>query len=108
MCHKCGTPVVDWPLPASTRPILPVCSRLRIPASTLLTSNCSWNVPEEIAAAANTAIRRGVWRDDPEKLKAALLDALQEDPPPSLSVVALRLKYTTCAPLRRLAPNTCA
>jgi len=108
----CATNAVPrWLIgPCRLRPdqFFQICSRLRIPASTLLTSNCSWNVPEEIAAAANTAIRRGVWRDDPEKLKAALLDALQEDPPPSLSVVALRLKYTTCAPLRRLAPNTCA
>jgi hypothetical protein len=84
-----------------------ICSRLRIPASALLSRNNSWNVPDEIVAAGSTASRRGAWRDDPEKLKAALLDALAEDPPPSLTAVALRLKYKTCAPLRRLDPGTC-
>jgi hypothetical protein len=85
-----------------------ICSRLRIPAAALLSRTNSWNIPDEIVAAGFTASRRGAWRDDPEKLKIALLDALAEDPPPSLTAVAARLNYKTCAPLRRLAPITCA
>jgi len=46
--------------------------------------------------------RRGVWRDDPETLKASLLKAVEEHPQPSLAQVAYGLNYETCAPLQRL------
>jgi hypothetical protein len=44
---------------------------------------------------------------NPERLKAALKEALTEDPPPSLRDVALRHRYRTCAPLRRLDAECC-
>ena len=84
-----------------------ICHRLHVPASELLRQNGDWNIPGEIAAAGIAASRRGAWRDDPERIKAALVDALKETSPPSLNDVALRLNYRTCAPLRRLDPNTC-
>ncbi len=46
-----------------------ICSRLHIPAAALLSRNNDLSIPDEIAAAGLTASRRGVWRDDPEKLK---------------------------------------
>lgn len=84
-----------------------ICSRLRVPASDVLRRNATWEIPSEIVAAGIAASRRGARRDDPENIRAALQHALEEDPPPSLNHVALRLKYHTSAPLRRLDPNTC-
>lgn len=84
-----------------------ICRRLRVPVAELLRRDGAWTLPTEIAAAGLAAARRGVWRDDPEMLKAALLNAVKEDPPPSLAHVAHRLSYRTCAPLKRLDPKTC-
>jgi hypothetical protein len=84
-----------------------ICRRLRIPVSELLRRNGAWTIPSEIATAGIVADRRGVWRDDPETLKAALLKAVKENPPPSLAHVAHRLNYKTCAPLQRLDAETC-
>lgn len=84
-----------------------ICHRLQIQTSELLRRNGNWNAPAEIAAAGFATSARGAWRDDPDKMKAALLDALKEDPPPSLNEVALRLNYRTCAPLKRLDLSTC-
>ena len=87
--------------------LLHICRRLRIPAAELLRRNGNWSIPAEIVTAGIAASRRSVWRDDPEMLKTALINALTEDPPPSLAHVSLRLDYKTCAPLQRLDPNTC-
>src|SRR5208283_5068123 len=63
--------------------------------------------PAEITARGIADGTRGAWRDDPDRMKATLRHALKENPPPSLKDVALRLKYHTCVPLRRLDPDTC-
>jgi hypothetical protein len=84
-----------------------LCHRLQISTSELLRRNGNWSVPAEIAAAGFATSRRGAWRDDPDRIEAALLDALKEDPPPSLKDIAFRHDYRTCIPLRRLDPDTC-
>lgn len=84
-----------------------ICRQLRVPVAELLRRSGTWTIPAEIAAAGIVAGRRGVWRDDPETLKAALLKAVEEHPPPSLALVAYRLNYKTCAPLQRLDAKTC-
>ncbi len=84
-----------------------LCHRLQISTSELLRRNGNWSVPAEIAATGFATSRRGAWRDDPDRIKAALLDALKEDPPPSLKDIAFRYDYRTCIPLRRLDPHTC-
>ena len=84
-----------------------ICRRLRIPVSEVLRRNGVWTIPAEIAAAGIVAGQRGVWRDDPEAIKAALLKAVEEHPPPSLALVAYRLNYKTWAPLQRLDAKTC-
>ena len=84
-----------------------ICRQLRVPVVELLRRRGTWTIPAEIAAAGLAAGRRGVWRDAPEILKAALLNAVKENPPPSLAHVAQRLSYRTCAPLKRLDPKTC-
>jgi transcriptional regulator with XRE-family HTH domain len=84
-----------------------ICHRLQIPPLELLRRNGSCAVSPEIAAAGLSTSSRGAWRDDPERIKAVLLDALQEIPPPSLHEIANRFNYRTCAPLKRLDPDTC-
>ena len=84
-----------------------ICRLLGVPVAELLRRNGVWTIPAEIATAGFAATRRRLWRDDPEILKAALLNAIKEEPPPSLAHVAERLNYRTCAPLKRLDPKTC-
>jgi len=105
-----GTGVCGW-LAGKQLPrpdlLFQICSRLRIQASKVLRRNAAWEIPNEVAAAGIAGSRRGAWRDDPEKIKTELKHALDEEPPPSLNDVAVRLNYRTCAPLRRLDPRTC-
>ena len=84
-----------------------ICSRLQIPASEMLRRNATLEIPREITALGVADGTRGAWRDDPDRMTATLRHALKENPPPSLKDVALRLKYHTCVPLRRLDPNSC-
>ena len=84
-----------------------ICRRLNILVSEMLRRSPTLEVPKEITDAGAVARRRGVWREDPERLKAALKEALTEDPPPSLHDVALRYHYRTCTPLRRLDAECC-
>lgn len=84
-----------------------ICHRLQIPPLELLRRNGNCAVSREIAAAGLSMSNRGAWRDDPERMKAVLLDALQESPAPNLHEIARRFNYRTCAPLKRLDPDTC-
>jgi len=84
-----------------------ICRRLNISVSEMLRQSPTLEVPKEIRDAGAVAGRRGLWREDPEKLKFALKEALAEDPPPSLHDVALRHHYRTCEPLRRLDAECC-
>ena len=84
-----------------------MCSRLHVPASEMFCRNATLEIPSEITARGIADGTRGTWRDDPDRIRAALQQAVKENPPPSLNDVARRLKYRTCAPLRRLDPTSC-
>lgn len=105
-----GNAVCVWltgrSLPRPNR-LFGICRRLHILVSEMLRRSPALEVPKEIADASTVASSRGAWREHPERLKAALKEALTEDPPPSLHDVALRHHYRTCTPLRRLDPECC-
>jgi AraC-like DNA-binding protein len=84
-----------------------ICTRLRLPPSEVFRRDPTWEIPKEIVNAGIAAGRRGVWRGDPEKMRSALLEALKENPPPSLNEVARRFKYRTSGPLQRLDAEKC-
>lgn len=105
-----GTAVGGW-LSGQKLPrpdlLFQVCSRLHVPVSEMLRRDPTLEIPNEITARGIAAGTRGAWRDDPNRMRAVLQAALDENPPPSLNDLALRLKYHTCAPLRRLDPANC-
>ncbi len=105
-----GTAVGGW-LSGQKLPrpdlLFQICSRLHVPASEMLRRNPTLEIPNEITARGIAAGTRGAWRDDPNRMRAVLQAALDENPPPSLNDVALRLNYHTSVPLRRLDPANC-